>query len=83
MSLVQKQMAPLEVAFHHLRPIQRDDIVLPAGVLERIERHTRALRRATGAAGRRRPLFDPVTEGGDLTKALLGASSPSSRRPSC
>lgn len=30
----------IDVQFHHLPPIEREDIILPAGILERIERQT-------------------------------------------
>lgn len=82
-SLSQKQMGPLEVNFHHLRPIERDDIVLPPGVLERIERHTirfAQLRDRLAAAGRHLKrgllLWGPPGTGKTLTAMYLAGQMP-------
>ncbi len=82
-SLSQRQMGPLEVNFHHLRTIERDDIVLPAGVLERIERHTirfAALRDRLAAAGRHLKrgllLWGPPGTGKTLTAMYLAGRMP-------
>jgi ATP-dependent 26S proteasome regulatory subunit len=39
-SLESRQFGPPKVRFHELPGIERDQIVLPDGVLERVERHT-------------------------------------------
>jgi ATP-dependent 26S proteasome regulatory subunit len=54
-SLTQNNRAVLEVQFHRLPSIAREDIILPQGVLERIERQTitfSKLREKLKAAGR-------------------------------
>ncbi len=39
-SLVQEPQQPITIRVHKLPAIERDDIILPSGVLERVERHT-------------------------------------------
>ena len=39
-SLVASNRGSIDVQFHHLPPIERNGIILPAGILERIERET-------------------------------------------
>ena len=82
-SLVQRPMGPMEVAFHHLPPVSRDDIVLPAGVLDRIERHTvrfAELRDRLTAAGRHLKrgllLWGPPGTGKTLTAMYLAGRMP-------
>lgn len=82
-SLSQKQMGALEVHFHHLPGIERDDIVLPEGVLERIERHTirfAQLRDRLAAAGRHLKrgllLWGPPGTGKTLTAMYLAGRMP-------
>ncbi|MEA2902106.1 MAG: hypothetical protein QOH36_1993 [Actinomycetota bacterium] len=82
-SLVKQQMGPLEVKFHHLAPIDRDAIVLPAGVLERIERQTirfAQLSQRLLAAGRHLKrgllLWGPPGTGKTLTAMYLAQQMP-------
>lgn len=82
-SLTQKQMGPLEVKFHHLPSIERDEIVLPAGVLERIERQTirfAELADRLAAAGRHLKrgllLWGPPGTGKTLTAMYLARRMP-------
>lgn len=82
-SLSQPHMGPLEVRFHHLPPVERDEIVLPKGVLERIERHTirfAELRDRLAAAGRHLKrgllLWGPPGTGKTLTAMYLARRMP-------
>lgn len=68
----------LHVRFHRLRPIAREDIILPAGVLERIERQTIGFsrhRETLLAAGRHLKrgllLYGPPGTGKTLTAMYL------------
>ena len=76
-------MGALEVKFHRLPDIDRDGIVLPAGVLERIERQTirfAALRDRLAAAGRHLKrgllLWGPPGTGKTLTAMYLARHMP-------
>lgn len=82
-SLAQRQMGPLEVKFHQLAPIERDGIVLPEGVLERIERQTirfGELADRLSAAGRHLKrgllLWGPPGTGKTLTAMYLARRMP-------
>jgi len=82
-SLAQRQMGPLEVKFHHLPTIERDGIVLPTGVLERIERQTIRFGELAGrlaAAGRHLKrgllLWGPPGTGKTLTAMYLARRMP-------
>lgn len=82
-SLVKPQMGPLEVKFHHLAPIDREGIVLPAGVLERIERQTIRFAQLSDrllAAGRHLKrgllLWGPPGTGKSLTAMYLAQQMP-------
>ena len=82
-SLAKPQIGPLEVKFHHLAPIDRDAIVLPAGVLERIERQTirfAQLGERLLAAGRHLKrgllLWGPPGTGKTLTAMYLAQQMP-------
>jgi len=68
----------LGVRFHHLRPVARDDIILPPGVLDRIERQTIGFSRHRDtllAAGRHLKrgllLYGPPGTGKTLTAMYL------------
>lgn len=76
-------MNSLDVKFHRLPPVEREDIVLPAGVLERIERQTvrfAALRDRLSAAGRHLKrgllLWGPPGTGKTLTAMYLARRMP-------
>ena len=82
-SLAQRQMGALEVKFHQLAPIERDAIVLPEGVLERIERQTirfGELADRLSAAGRHLKrgllLWGPPGTGKTLTAMYLARRMP-------
>jgi len=82
-SLAMPQMGPLEVKFHELAPIDRDAIVLPAGVLDRIERQTvrfAQLSHRLLAAGRHLKrgvlLWGPPGTGKTLTAMYLAQQMP-------
>lgn len=82
-SVGQRQQGPLEVKFHHLPPIEREDIVLPKGVLERIERQTIRFGELAGrlaAAGRHLKrgllLWGPPGTGKTLTAMYLARRMP-------
>lgn len=71
------------VKFHKLRPVAHDDIVFPAGVLERIERHaidfsahTDALLAAGRSLKRGMLLYGPPGTGKTLTVMYLAARMP-------
>jgi SpoVK/Ycf46/Vps4 family AAA+-type ATPase len=78
LSLGMSQHGELAVDFHRLRPIAREDIILPAGVLERIERQTVGFSRHRDrllAAGRHLKrgllLYGPPGTGKTLTAMYL------------
>lgn len=82
-SLAQPSMGPLQVKFHDLKSVDRDDIVLPGGVLERIERQTirfaerTALLRAAGRHLKRGLLlWGPPGTGKTLTAMYLARQMP-------
>lgn len=77
-SLEMSDRRALNVHFHHLPAIERDDVVLPPGLLERIERHTvrfsqhRAKLRASGRHLKRGMLLHgPPGTGKTLTAMYL------------
>ena len=77
-SLEPSRYESLNVRFHRLRPIAREDIILPAGVLERIERQTIGFsrhRETLLAAGRHLKrgllLYGPPGTGKTLTAMYL------------
>lgn len=80
---IRPPMGALDVKFHRLPPIDRDSIVLPAGVLERIERQTirfAALSERLAAAGRHLKrgllLWGPPGTGKTLTAMYLARNMP-------
>ena len=82
-SLSQPQMGPLQVRFHELKPVDREGIVLPAGVLDRIERQTirfAKLNERLRAAGRHLKrgllLWGPPGTGKTLTAMYLARQMP-------
>lgn len=82
-SLSRTPHGALEVTFHHVPDIDRDRIVLPAGVLERIERQTirfAALSQRLAAAGlhlkRGLLLWGPPGTGKTLTATYLARQMP-------
>jgi hypothetical protein len=82
-SLSQPMHGPLQVKFHDLKPVDRADIVLPAGVLDRIERQTirfAKLNHRMRAAGRHLKrgllLWGPPGTGKTLTAMYLARQMP-------
>jgi hypothetical protein len=82
-SLSKPAMGPLEVRFHQIPDVRRDRIVLPDGVLERIERQTirfAHLRDRLSAAGRHLKrgvlLWGPPGTGKTLTAMYLARQMP-------
>ena len=82
-SLSQSPMGALRVTFHGLKPVGRDDIVLPSGVLDRIERQTirfAELHTRLRAAGRHLKrgllLWGPPGTGKTLTAMYLARQMP-------
>jgi ATPase family associated with various cellular activities (AAA)/AAA+ lid domain len=82
-SLEGRQFAPPKVRFHELPGIERDGIVLPDGVLERVERHTvgfarHAERLRTAGRHLRRGLLlhGPPGTGKTLTAMYVVACAP-------
>jgi hypothetical protein len=82
-SLEPSEHGDLEVRFHHLPRIERDAIILPAGVLERIERQTVGFARLgerMRAAGRHLKrgllLYGPPGTGKTLTAMYLASQMP-------
>jgi hypothetical protein len=82
-SLERRQFGPPKVRFHHLPGITREQIVLPEGVLERVERHTIGFaghRERLRAAGRhlRRGLllYGPPGTGKTLTAMYVVGCMP-------
>ncbi len=80
---VRPPMNTLDVRFHRLPPVDSDGIILPAGVLERIERQTlrfAALRERLAAAGRHLKrgllLWGPPGTGKTLTAMYLARNMP-------
>src|SRR5436190_863306 len=80
---VKPPMGALEVKFHRLPPVDRDGIVLPTDVLDRIERHTiriAAHRERLLAAGRHLKrgllLWGPPGTGKTLTAMYLARQMP-------
>lgn len=66
------------VQFHHLPPVRREDVVLPAGLLERVERHTvgfsqhaQRLQAAGRSLKRGLLLYGPAGTGKTLTVTYL------------
>lgn len=82
-SLSADKQGRLQVTFHRLPPVDRDGIILPAGVLERIERQTiqfARLRDRLTAAGRHMKrgmlLWGPPGTGKTLTAMYLARQMP-------
>jgi len=82
-SLSATQMGALQVAFHDLPAVAREDIVLPAGTLERVERQTIRFAQVRGrlaAAGRHLKrgilLWGPPGTGKTLTAMHLASRMP-------
>lgn len=80
---VKPPMGMLEVKFHNLASVERDGIVLPAGVLDRIERQTMRFAQLGGrlkAAGRHLKrgllLWGPPGTGKTLTAMYLARQMP-------
>jgi hypothetical protein len=79
-SLEQERYGPLQVRFHRAAEVQRDDIILPAGILERIERqtldfsrHLERLRAAGQHAKRGLLLHGPPGTGKTLTAKYIAS----------
>lgn len=77
-SLAEDRYDTINVRFHRLRPVAREDIVLPAGVLERVERQTIGFTKQSErlrAAGRHLKrgllLYGPPGTGKTLTAMYL------------
>jgi hypothetical protein len=83
LSLEQDEYRRLNVIFHHLPPIRRDELILPPKLLERIERHTLGFSRHAEkllAANRHLKrgilLHGPPGTGKTLTAMYLAAQMP-------
>lgn len=82
-SLAINETRQLQITFHHLPQIDRDQIILPSGVLERIEResvgfskHAAALRAAGRHLKRGMLLHGPPGTGKTLTAMYLASRMP-------
>lgn len=82
-SLEQERYGPLHVRLHALPVVNRDEIILPSGVLERVERHTlefsehvAELRAAGQHTKRGLLLFGPPGTGKTLTAKYVAGKMP-------